>query len=359
VAVVGMFWFLAAFFGTLTQSTQLAGGLSVAASAVLYCLVEVVAAGISERSTESIVASTGGPLTAGRYVLWPIVKGVAWVGVTVQRAIAPREPTDPSEELEEEIMSVVSEGEREGAIENDEKRMIESILDLHDADVGKIMTPRTDMVAIEASVTAEEAVAMVNESGFSRLPVYNETRDNIVGVLYAKDLLCRHRDGTPATIGELMRKPYFVPETKMVARLLQEFKSKKVHIAIVLDEYGGTAGLATVEDILEEIVGEITDEYDSSEEPTVHVVGDDVAEIDARMNIDEVNEALHIELPEDGDFETVGGFVSSHLGRIPVKGETFAYDNVQFVVLAAEERRVSRIQLKVDRRLHLNGDADG
>jgi CBS domain containing-hemolysin-like protein len=349
VAYAGLFAFLLALFAGILEAVALpAIAAAAAAWAALFGLVEVVAAGVSEEGAERVVAASAGTLAALRYLLWPLVRALAWLGEAVERALTPH-PADPSEELEEEIMSVVSEGEREGAIENDEKRMIEGILDFHDADVAKIMTPRTEMAAIEEASPPERAVALVAESGFSRLPVYRATRDNIVGVLYAKDVLCRSGEST-GTIADLMRKPYFVPETKRIGRLLQEFKTKKVHIAIVIDEYGGTAGLVTVEDILEEIVGEITDEYDSAEEAQIRVHGENDAEVDARTHIDEVNDALRIELPEDGDVDTIGGFVASHLGRIPVTGETFEHEGVRFVVLAAEERRINRLRIHVERR---------
>ncbi len=259
-----------------------------------------------------------------------------------------------AQEIVGELRDAALEGEREGILEEDAAAMIESVIDFHDAEVREIMTPRTDMVLIEVKTPVEEAVRIALEQGHSRIPVYEGTRDRIVGVLYQKDLLralsAKDKD-KPRDIRGLLRKPYFVPESKPIGDLLKEFRARKVHIAIVLDEYGGTAGLVTIEDIIEEIIGEIDDEFDESEAeaPPVRKVGDNAAEVDARLHIDEFNEELKLEIPEDGDYETVGGFLSTRMGRVPAKGETFVHDGVEFTILEADERRVDRVLVRVNR----------
>jgi len=287
-------------------------------------------------------------LEALRKVLAPLL-AVANAWDLIVGRLAGRTAENEGEFFEEEIRTVFNEGEREGLLEEDEREMIESVIDLHDADVAEIMTPRTDMVTIPADASLEEARKIILEAGHSRIPVHGETRDDIIGILYAKDLLpyLGTSDQPRPRLEEVVREPLYVPETKSVAALLQEFKAERVHMAVVLDEYGGVAGLVTIEDILEEIVGEIVDEFDKAVEEPLRQLGPGVAEIDARMHVDELNEALDLNLPEDADFDTVGGFVFSALGRIPEAGEQFTRDNVRFTILDVGKRAIERIRVEV------------
>ena len=179
----------------------------------------------------------------------------------------------------------------------------------------------------------------------TRVPVYNGDLDNIVGILYAKDML-RHTAEENIDVRSILRKCYFVPETKPLDDLLKEFKERKVHMAVVLDEYGGTAGLVTIEDVVEEIVGEIADEYDEKQPAGMQYISERSAEVDGRFRIDDINDELDIELPEDADYDTIAGFVFSELGRIPIVGETLEARDARFTVLAADERKI--IKLRVD-----------
>jgi len=247
--------------------------------------------------------------------------------------------------VSEEIRSVVSEGGKESAMQRDERQMLESIVQLRDVEVTAVMTPRPDMVCIEADATLEELRALAVGSGYSRLPVYENTRDNIVGIVHVKNLL---QPADPKlTARDVAQKPFFVPETKKVHELLQEFRGKKLHMAIVLDEYGGTSGLVTLEDILEEIVGEIEDESDESPVEPLHALDGHSVECDARLSIDDLNDALHVELPADESYDTVGGFLAAQLGRIPAKGETHLWHNVELTVLDATDRKVRRLRIIV------------
>jgi len=210
------------------------------------------------------------------------------------------------------------------------------------------MTPRTDINAVPADAAYDEVRTAIIEKGHSRIPVFEGTIDHIIGVLYAKDLLRLDRpDGFD--VRRMMRKAPYVPETKTLDELLEEFRSTKVQIAIVLDEYGGTAGLVTIEDILEEIVGEIDDEYDQRPPPAMNRLDPDTVEVDARVHVSEINEELEIELPEEEDYETIGGFVFATLGKIPATGEEFEHHNVRFRVVAAEPRRINRLRIHVQR----------
>ena len=214
--------------------------------------------------------------------------------------------------------------------------------------VAEVMTPRTDMTCVHAAQDLESARRLVVEQGHSRMPVWGEDRDDIVGILYAKDLLryAATPEWSTVKIGDIMRPVRFVPESKRLIEMLEEFRARKVHISIVLDEYGGTAGVVTIDDIIKQIIGEVRDEYDQEEEaPPVHRKGS-ALEVDARVRLAHLNEVLLAELPREGDYETVGGYVLYKLGRIPQKGEEFTFDGVQFHVLAGDARKVSRLRVE-------------
>ena len=272
------------------------------------------------------------------------------------------------EQFEEEIRTIVTEGHREGLLEEDAREMIESVIEMGDVSVSEIMTPRTDTIFISAALSWDEMLARVITIPHSRIPVYKENRDDVIGILFVKDLIPElakapeHRKPWLA----FLRMPHFVPETKPVDKLLQEFRNsthlplhgtemnspRHIHIAIVLDEYGGVSGLVTLEDILEEIVGEIADEHDPvavSEE--IRQTEPNVYEVLGKVHLDELNDQLDIGLPEEGDFDTIGGYVFSTLGHVPQVNESLVFekDNKRFklIVLEASKRRVERIRIEV------------
>jgi CBS domain containing-hemolysin-like protein len=260
-------------------------------------------------------------------------------------------PDREAEYYAEEIMDAVEEGEREGVIREDEADMIESIVELPNLEVSEIMTPRMDMICMDVKEPVSALLKTAVEAGHSRIPVYEENRDHIVGVLYVKDLLGYWPDGgkpVPQLV-DLLRKPYYIPETKKVSKLFSEFRENKVHMAIVLDEYGGTAGLVTNEDILEEIVGEIVDEFDPEEEAELKILDKRHAEASAKLHIDELNEKMEINLPESEDFDTIGGFIFTSLGKVPTPGDEVHHENVSLKVLDADDRRINRIAVEVER----------
>jgi putative hemolysin len=241
-------------------------------------------------------------------------------------------------------------GAAQGLIEKDERRLLQSIVDFGDTLVREVMTPRPDMVAIRADSTYDELRALFREQEYSRIPVYKENLDNIVGFVFIKDLLrldppeSGHARLQP-DLARFIRPATFVPETKRVAEMLKEFQRKQVQIAIVVDEYGGTAGLVTIEDLLEEIVGEIRDEYDVETEPVVEE-GQGSFVFSAKVNIDEVRNRLGVEIEPEG-FETVGGYVLTRVGRVPAVGETFEIDGLQVEVLEAERRRIHKVRMRL------------
>lgn len=245
---------------------------------------------------------------------------------------------------EEEIMSLVDVGQQGGAIEVDEKEMIYSVLQFGETLAREVMVPRPDVTAVEINETLTEAVMMFMESGHSRLPVFDEEIDNVKGLLYAKDLLKLLVDGQLAnkSIRELMRPAYFVPETKRADTLFEEMQERKIHLAVVVDEYGGTAGIVTIEDLVEEIVGDIKDEYDFNEEAEYTQVGVDEFVVDGSMNLDDLNELLDIDLPTDEN-DSVGGYVYSKLGHVPEVGEVIDEPTLLLRVDEVENRRIRKV----------------
>ena len=236
-------------------------------------------------------------------------------------------------------------GEQEGLIEREDRRLIQSIVDFGDTLVRDVMTPRPDVVGVSIEATLHEVRQVFSEQQYSRVPVYRETLDHVQGFLFIKDLI-RLMDAPPGeqVVSRLLRPAYFVPETKKVSELLKEFQRQQVQSAIVVDEYGGTAGLVTIEDLLEEIVGEIRDEYDVEAEP-VQDEGNGVFVFSGKVDIDELSERLDLEIPREG-FGTVGGYVLSHLGRVPAVGEVVQLDGLRVEVLEAERRRIGRVRVQ-------------
>jgi CBS domain containing-hemolysin-like protein len=245
---------------------------------------------------------------------------------------------------EEEIMTLVDAGEEEGVIEEEEKAMIYSIFQLADTLVREVMVPRIDVLAFDSSVTLIEATEDFLRTGYSRVPVYSGSIDNIIGLLYVKDLLQAWQSGAEQrTIVHLCREPYFVPEAKKVDDLLTEMQSKRVHMAVVVDEYGGTAGLVTIEDVVEEIVGEILDEYDHAEELPYQLVQEGEYLFSGRIDLDDVNQITSSSLPKDTS-ETLGGFIYSHLGKVPTPGEAVDAGGLHLTVEEVSGRRIRKIR---------------
>ncbi|QDU34106.1 Magnesium and cobalt efflux protein CorC [Poriferisphaera corsica] len=278
------------------------------------------------------------PVIAILSIFDPIVRRIS--GVDLEKDYDP--------EIAEEVLSTIEQHDESDTVDEEQKEMLEAILDISDTDAGEVMTPRTDVHGISVSSTLEQARDAIITFGHSRIPVYQDNLDNILGILYAKDLI-KYVDQSPSdfNLKNIIRDPLLIPESKTVRDLLAEFKAQKIHLAIVIDEYGGTAGIVTVEDIVEEIIGDIQDEYELEEEPQQIIILDsNTANIDARTHIDDINDQFDIELPEDEDYDTIGGYVFSSLGHIPNVGEQFDFENLRFTVTAAERTKVLSIRLE-------------
>jgi CBS domain containing-hemolysin-like protein len=322
-----------------------ASGEAVAAAAMtflIFVFAEVIPKTYTVQHTERAGLVTARPVYVAGRLLQPLGKVLIWIANTAMLVLPGRGIPKGPFITEEEIRHLVDVAEEEDAIEGEDRELIHSVFEFGDTVVREVMVPRTDMVAIRSDAPLDEALETIVEAGYSRIPIYDGDVDNIVGVLYAKDLLKRSAEARrDRRVSSLGRAPLFVPETKKVADLLREMQDQRVHMAIVVDEYGGTAGLVTIEDVIEEIVGEIVDEYDR-EEPLVEPIDASTMRVDAKMPIDEINELLGVELPDD-EWDTVGGLVFGLTGHVPAVGETVRYDSIEFRTERVTGRRIQKV----------------
>ncbi|HBY95938.1 MAG TPA: HlyC/CorC family transporter [Chloroflexi bacterium] len=340
------------------------GGLVLAALA----LGRAIPAALGSRWAERLAAWLAPAVAALSVVVAPVRWLLFKIAVlTVGPIRGEVEDGELSEEELRLLATVVGDTTGEGTIEAEEREMIASIFSLGQTTAREVMVPRIDIVALDVETPMLEALDTIIRVGHSRIPIYEETVDNIVGILYAKDLLAYLRDGkTAVPLRDILRRAHFVPESKKADELLEELQQSRVHIAVVVDEYGGTAGLVTIEDVLEEIVGEIQDEYDA-EEPFIELVNEYEAICNARVDLDDLNRAMGLELPTE-ESDTLGGLIYSELGRVPLVGDTveLAEQGVTFFVLAVAGRRITKVRVVKqrppsdeddgERAVHLDGE---
>jgi putative hemolysin len=338
-------------------------GIAAAVSAVfLIVFTEMVPKSYVKGRTERSFVRAIFFLRVFYVILYPIIKILAFISYLSIRLMGGKVGRDEgalTSQADLETLTAVSESE--DILEEEEREMIHGIFELESTVAREIMTPRTDMVYLDISTELNDVLATVIENGHSRIPVYEDSIDNIVGILHVKDLLrCWYEYKQEVNLRDMIRPPLLVPETKRIDDLLQEFRSERTHMAIVLDEYGGTAGLVTIEDIIEEIVGEIQDEYDKDAR-LVEELANGAYSVDARIPINEVNDLLAIDLPSE-DSDSIGGFIVNYLGRVPQAGETFSYDgilpssadgdvvlhrNLRISIIESDERRISRVKVEL------------
>jgi putative hemolysin len=323
----------------------LAFGLVVLLTAILLLAIgQLAPEAIAARRPERLALWLARPLAVVTAVTTPLVHVTMGLGQAVAGLFGARTQADLSIVTEEEIKTLVDAAEEEGVIEEDEKDMISSIFELGDTLTRQVMVPRMDVMALDVTTPMLEALDKIMQAGHSRVPVYEETIDNVIGVLYAKDLLPYLRDGrTEVALRSILRPAYFVPETKRASDLLPDLQQRRVHVAIVVDEYGGMAGLVTIEDVLEEIVGEIQDEYDV-EELFVEPVGEGEYVMDARVDLDELNQLMGALLPTE-ESDTLGGFIYSELGRVPTVGDRVTFEDLSFTVESVAGRRIQKVRV--------------
>jgi len=348
---------ITAVLATLVISRQpMAGtGTATAAGWILLCWVMLVII------PNAITRLAGGWVVAATWRLWrPLVRlagplvAVGRSGLQLVSRFVPGSRLSDADESQDEIRLAMEEAHREGHLDEEAREMIEGVMELEDVQVSEIMTPRTEMVAIPLADGWTAAVTIAIDSGHSRLPVWRASPDDIVGVLHAREVLAELARGRtaadqperdPTDLSTLMRPPYFIPETMSVQSLLRELQRGNSHMAIVTDEFGGVCGLVTIEDALEEIVGEIADEHDEAFTDGILVLSEDACETLANVPTDDLNERMHFGLPEEADFDTIGGFAFHVFGRIPQVGERIEADGVAIEVLAASRRRITRLRV--------------
>ncbi len=321
--------------GTVSLAVEIAARASgdVGAAALSAALAVLIAFGVhfvARRYARRNLERWAEPLLGDAVAFLPLVET--------------RDEPSESESREETVEQMVDASEKAGLIESDEREMIAGILHLDRTLTREIMVPRIDVIALDVETSLQNALEVVIAGAHSRVPVYEESIDHVIGLLYAKDLLKTLRDcATDMSVRSLLRPVYFVPESKRLDELLQELQRSKVHMVIVVDEYGGTAGIVTIEDVLEEIVGEIQDEYDTGEEPLIERVGENEAVFNARVTMAQVNEALALDLPNESD--TLGGLVYQHLEKMPKVDDQVRVGNVAITVLSVIGRRIKKIRV--------------
>ena len=282
---------------------------------------------------------------------WPLHAVAAIVRLIIQRLAGRVDESSEEEALEDEILSIVTEGQHDGLLEDDVREMIAGVIELDDTDVADIMTPRSKMDVLSLDTPWDDILRFVVRVGRTRIPVYAKHLDNIVGLLYVKDLLAFLLDDhnqRPCDLRDILREVRRVPERKRLDELLQTFLHTQSHLAIVVDEFMHVVGLVTIEDVLEEIVGEIVDESDAEEPADIRWIGEHAAEVQARAHVEDVNEAMGVQLPISNEYDTVGGFILNEFGRIPHKGEILHFESIQITIEQATKRRIERVRLDVN-----------
>ncbi|MGN0628271.1 MAG: hemolysin family protein [Oscillospiraceae bacterium] len=310
---------------------------------------ELVPKRIAMHYPEKISYAIAGVLSFFYKAFRPFVKLLSLSTNGVLRLLGIDPNTEPESATEENIRMMLDAGNEKGTIEESEKEMINNIFEFDDRTVGEVMTHRMDLTAVEMNTPIDEAVDLAISDGYSRMPVYEENIDNVKGMIYAKDLLSLigEKDFTHRKIADFMRPVNFIPESNSCREAFLEFQQKKIQVAIVVDEYGGTAGLVSMEDLIESVMGNIQDEYDN-EEAEINKIDADNFDFDGTVLLDDIAEVLDIDMPEDADYDTLGGLIMDILGRIPEENEhpVIVYNNVEFTVVLVEEHRIAKVHAK-------------
>lgn len=333
----------------------LATAAAILGAGLTLIVGDLVPEALGSAHAEALSAFAIGPIAVLHALVSPATALMLWLSRLISRLLGGDAMGMVNQVTEEEIMSLVHASHSGGLIEEEEKDMIASVLQLDESSARELMTPRIDIVALEASATISDALAAFVESGFSRIPVYEDSIDNLKGLLYAKDILTAVKDGqdfASQRIDELVREASFVPETKRADALLKELQAKNVHLAVVVDEYGGTSGLITIEDLIEEIVGDIRDEHDFGEEEDYVEVGDGAYLIEASMDLDDLNALLACSI-DTSDADTLGGYIYLALGRVPLADEVIETDILRMTVMSIDGHRIRKVKVR-----KLQSDAD-
>jgi len=305
---------------------------------------EIIPKTVAIRNAEHLALFAAPVIRVMGVVLFPVIKVLIFISTPFVKMFGGRMPKRGPFLTVEEIKMLLSIGEREGIIEEEEREMISSIFEFGKTIVREVMTPKPDAQCVDVNTPIKDIIALIVDGGHSRIPVYEGNIDNIIGVVYAKDLLKTATLGVGSVnLRDILRKALFIPEDKRVDDLLHEMQAARTHIAIVVDEYGGTAGLVTMEDLVEEVVGEIYDEFEKKVK-AVEKVDENTTILDARMNVSDINEHMNVSLPE-GDYDTLGGFIFSLLGKVPAVGDQVQFENIIISVERVHRRRITRAKI--------------
>ncbi len=344
VAVIVVSTATALLIGSYLRSVPQAVG-TVVLSIIVLIFCEIAPKSLALRFNERVALALAAPVQLLTRLLRPLVGGLSALSRFIVRAATRGHSVRGPFVTEEELKLLLYVGEQEGIVEQEEREMIHGILEMTDKTVREVMVPRVDVVAAEATDSIADVIKVIIEYGYSRIPIYEDNIDNIVGVVYAKDLL-RHGvvgdDQRPLKM--VAREPYYTPEAKHVGELLRDMKERKIHIAVVVDEHGGTDGIVTFEDLIEEIVGPIRDEYDMREVEELQIVSDHEVVVSARFPVDDLKEALDLEVP-DVEADTVGGLVYEQLGEIPKIGATIQLGNATLTVEAIRRQGIQSVRI--------------
>ena len=331
------------FYGTVYETYAMITDVFVVGFVLLF-LGEIIPKSYSIRNRTAFIIRFYPLIMFFYFLLYPISYLIEkFVKVLVKKV---KQTDGFSEITRRDIENLMEVGGEDGALEEDEKNMINSIFEFGEKTAKEIMVPRVDMMSIPENISFQELYGFINENNFSRIPVYSENIDNIIGILYIKDLL-RHSKSLneDLDITKILREVTFIPESKDIANLLKMFQKEKTHIAIVVDEYGGTSGMITLEDIIEEIVGEIQDEFD--EEEQLHKkINENCYEFDAKIPIDDLNEIMRIDLPENEDYESLGGYLYDLFGEVPETGDKKTFNSFTFTILSVQKQRIGWVRIE-------------
>jgi putative hemolysin len=319
--------------------------VSLVLSIVVLIVCEIAPKTLALQRSERVALAMARIVLGATWVMRPIVRVLTSITKVLVRIFAGKAQVKGPFVTEEELKMLVSVGEEEGVLEEEEREMIHGIFEMGDMRVRELMVPRTDLIAIDVTAPVEAAVGLVSRHGHTRIPAYEGNLDHIIGVLYAKDLLraLNHEGGK--TLREIARKPYFTPESNKVQDVLRDLRKNRVHMAIVVDEYGGTAGAVTIEDIIEEIVGPIQDEYDVGEEDEIQFISPNEVVLDGRVSVDDVNDLLKLHIAGE-DYDSIGGYVLNQLGATPKVGAILKLGDAELRVEAVQGTRIKKVRIR-------------
>ncbi|HLE40161.1 MAG TPA: hemolysin family protein [Nitrospirota bacterium] len=338
--------YLSVFPSRFVQTAAEPLAVAVVVSVITYFTIvvgELIPKSLAIRNSERIAFFTSTPIDILARLLSSVLRVLSFSSNLMLRFFKSGNGEEMGFVSEDEVKYLIREGRKTGVFEPSEEDLIHSVFKFTDTVVREVMVPRTEITAVEAESDLNHILRVMNEKGFSRLPVYSGSIDNVIGIVYLKDLLARMNEKRPFELESVLRKPYIVPPNKRVSVLLKEMRERSIHLALVGDEYGGTDGLVTMEDLIEEIVGDIRDEQEKALKE-IEEIAENRFIVEGRTDIGKVNEKLGIKLPEE-EFETVGGFVLGLFGRLPAEGDQIRYDNLLFTMLRLRKNRIARIRV--------------